>query len=133
MAMTSGSSGAQRESGLGDARLRASFIGIAACGVVLALGALVLAGRKAALSAGIGAAVGEVNLWALARIVSALLRNERAGVWTHVALLKMFALFGVVGLLMRYAPVAPLSMVVGFSALPMGIAIGSLMSDRSAQ
>jgi ATP synthase I subunit len=111
--------------------LRASFIAVAACGAALALGALVLFGRKAAMSVGIGAVVAEVNLWTLARIVSAMLRDERAGVWTSVAFLKMLALFVVVGLLMRYPVVAPLSMIVGFGALPIGIAIGSLLGDRS--
>lgn len=109
--------------------LRASFVAISAIGAALALGALVLFGRKASLSAAVGVAVAEINLWALARIVSAMLREERAGAWASVAFLKMLALIVVVGLLMRYAAVAPLAMLVGFGALPMGIAIGSLLSD----
>lgn len=109
--------------------LRATFVAIAACGAALALGALFLFGRKAALSAAVGVAVAEVNLWALARIVSAMLREERGGAWASIAFLKMLALIVVVGLLMRYAAVAPLAMLVGFGALPMGIAFGSLLSD----
>jgi hypothetical protein len=116
----------------GDARLRASLLGTAACGAALALGAAILIGPKAGLSAALGAAVAEVNLWALAQIVSALLREHRAGAWVYIAPLKMFALFAVVGLMMRYTAVAPLFMVAGFCALPLGIAIGSLLSDRSA-
>jgi len=111
---------------LGEAGLRTSFMAVAACGAALALAALALFGRKAALSAGVGAGVAEVNLWTLARIVSGLLRERRAGLWASVAFVKMFALFAVVGLLMRYADVAPLAMIVGFGALPMGIAIGAL-------
>jgi hypothetical protein len=103
---------------------------IAVCGVALTLGALMLVGRDAALSAALGAAVAEVNLWAFARIVSALLRNENVWLWTHAALLKMLSLFVLVGLLMRYVAAAPLSMIAGFGALPMGIAIGSLIGDR---
>jgi len=116
----------------GDARLRASLVGTAVCGAALALGASLLMGPKAGLSTAVGAAVAEVNLWALAQIVSALLRDGRAGAWAYIAPLKMFALLAVVGLMMRYTTVAPLFMVAGFCALPMGIAIGSLLSDRSA-
>jgi ATP synthase I subunit len=109
--------------------LRASFLSIAACGAAIALASLVFFGRKAALSAATGTAVAEVNLWALARVVSGLLRADRAGLWGSAALLKMLALLVVVGLLMRYAAVVPLAMIVGFCALPMGIAIGALLSD----
>ena len=112
--------------------LRASFVGTAVCGVALALGALVISGPKAAISTSIGAIVAELNLWALARTVSALLRNPQPAIWIWIGPLKMLALFAVVGLLMRYAVPSPLSMVIGFGALPMGIAIVPLMSDRSA-
>ena len=120
---------AKRANGEGSSSLRASFVSIATCGAAIALAALVFFGRKAALSAAIGTAVAEVNLWALARVVSGLLRADRAGLWGSAALLKMLALVVVVGLLMRYAAVAPLPMIVGFGALPMGIAIGTLLSD----
>jgi hypothetical protein len=33
---------------------------------------------------------------------------------------------------MRHGVVSPLPMLVGFGSLPIGIAIGSLVSDRSA-
>jgi ATP synthase I chain len=111
---------------LRDAGLRPSFVAVAACGAALALAALALFGRKAALSAGVGAGVAEANLWTLARIVSGLLSEQRALLWGSVAFVKMLALFVVVGLLMRYALVAPLAMIVGFGALPLGIVIGSL-------
>jgi hypothetical protein len=112
--------------------LRASFVGTAACGVALAVGALLFSGPKAAISTSIGVIVAELNLWALARTVSALLSNPQPAVWIWIGPLKMLALFAVVGLLMRYAVPSPLSMVIGFGALPMGIAIVPLMSDRSA-
>jgi hypothetical protein len=127
---------------------------VALCGATLALGARVVLGPRAALSTAVGAGIAAGNLWALARIVTALLpvasresgrtnarpdaRAQResgrtnASLWALLALLKMFGLFSVVWLLMRYRLVSPLSMLVGFGALPMGIAIGSLVSDRSA-
>jgi hypothetical protein len=126
-----------------DARLRTSLAAVAFFGALLTLGTLATLGPKAAASVGVGAAIAVANLWALARIVAALLpdgtdrdrddaRASGAGAWALVALLKMFALFGVVWLLMRNAIVSPLPMLVGFGALPVGIAIGSIVSDRSA-
>jgi hypothetical protein len=44
----------------------------------------------------------------------------------------MFALSASAWLLMRHGIVSPLPMLIGFGALPIGIAIGSLVSDRSA-
>jgi hypothetical protein len=121
-----------------DARLRYAIVAVALCGGALTLGAWILVGSRAALSVAVGAVLAAVNLWALARIVSALLpdgasaaRPGGAGRWALLALLKMFALFAAVWLLMRYELVSPLAMLVGFGALPVGIAIGSLVSDRS--
>jgi ATP synthase I chain len=118
-----------------DGRLRASLLAVAACGVALILGALFILGLPAARSVGVGAAIATVNLWALARIVTALLvveeRTRGAGAWAFLGSLKMVGLFALVWLLMRSHAVSPLAMLVGFGALPMGIAIGALVSDRS--
>ena len=53
--------------------------------------------------------------------------------WGVLALFKMIALFGGVWMLMSHRLVDPLPMLVGFGALPIGIAIGSLVSDRTAK
>jgi uncharacterized membrane protein len=44
----------------------------------------------------------------------------------------MFGLVVAVWLLMRYGLVSPVPLLVGFGALPIGIAIGSVVSDRGA-
>jgi hypothetical protein len=44
----------------------------------------------------------------------------------------MVGLVGVVWLLMRHGVVSPVPMMVGIGALPIGIAIGGLVSDRNA-
>lgn len=126
-----------------DARLRVSIVAVALCGATLTLPALIVMGPRTALSVAVGAAIAAGNLWVLARIVTELLPNSEsvsrhrgslsaAGVWVLLAILKMFVLFAVVWLLMRCALVSPLSLLVGFGSLPLGIAIGSLLSDRSA-
>ncbi len=106
-------------------------------GAVLALCALAFAGVGAAVSVAAGAGLAAGNLWLLARIVTALLPDDRPGAeaqsragWALVAVLKMFGLLALAWLLMRHGIVSPLPMLVGFGALPIGIAIGSLVSDR---
>jgi len=122
-----------------DARLRTSLVAVAASGAALTAGSLVLFGARAGLSSGMGVIVAVGNLWALARIVTALLpddaegaRAQSRGAWTLLASIKVLGLLAMVGLLMRSAVVSPLALLVGFGALPMGIAIGSLVSDRNA-
>jgi hypothetical protein len=135
-----------------DARLRVALASVAACGVVLTVGAIFVLGVVPAASVGMGAALAAANLWALARIVTALLPGGAqgpteedqgtgdgggnatpaggTGAWTLLALLKMGGLFALVWLLVRYSLVSPIPMLAGFASLPLGIAIGSLVSDR---
>jgi hypothetical protein len=125
-----------------DARLRASLVAVALTGATFALVALAFFGPSAGLSVAVGAGLATVNLWTLARIVAALLPDEAGGptggargasgavAWALLGIVKMFALFAVVWLLVRHEVVSAVPMLVGFGALPIGIAIGSLVSDR---
>ncbi len=120
-----------------DSRMRASIVSVAATGLVFTLGAFALAGPGVALSVGIGAAVAAGNLWALARIIAGLMPPDggegappHQTTFVFLALLKMLGLVGLVWLLMEYGLVSPIPMVVGVGSLPVGIAIGSLVSDR---
>ena len=122
-----------------DARLRTSLRAVIVAGAALGLLALAFASIATGLSVLVGAALAAGNLWLLARIVSELLPSDRAGAeaqsrggWALVAALKMFGLVAVAWLLMRHGIVSPMPMLIGFAALPIGIAIGSLVSDRSA-
>ncbi len=120
-----------------DARLRMSIRAVSITGATLALCALAFAGLGAAVSVAAGAGLAAGNLWLLARIVTSLLPDDRPGAeaqsragWALLAVLKMFGLLALAWLLMRHGIVSPLPMLVGFAALPIGIAIGSLVSDR---
>jgi hypothetical protein len=120
-----------------DPRLRTSLATVFVAGSTLALLALAFAGLRVGLSVLVGAGLAAGNLWLLARIVVELLPSDRAGAeaqsrggWAVVALLKMFGLVALAWLLMRHGIVSPLPMLIGFGALPIGIAIGSLVSDR---
>ena len=115
-----------------------SLRAVVVTGGTLVLVALAFSGAEAALSVAAGSGLAAGNLWLLARIVTALLPDDgpgaeaqsRAG-WALVAVLKMLGLLALAWLLMGHGIVSPLPMLVGFGALPIGIAIGSLVSDRS--
>jgi hypothetical protein len=119
--------------------MRRTIAAVAATGAVLSVGALAAFGVASAFSVAVGAAIAAANLWVLARVIGALLpadeaaarsaTRSRAG-WSLVAVLKLFGLVGLVWLLMRQGVVAPLPMLVGFGSLPIGIALGTLVSDR---
>jgi hypothetical protein len=122
-----------------DPRLGASLKAVAIAGATLTLGGVAVAGPIPAISVAFGAAIAVINLWVLARVVAALLPRDagvaraqsRAG-WALVAALKMAGLFAVLWVALSRGLVSPLAKLAGFGALPIGIAIGSLVSDRSA-
>lgn len=122
-----------------DARLRNSISAVAGSGAALAAAGALLAGAWTGVSIAAGGALAAANLWALSRIVVALLPDHAAGAeaqsraaWALVAMLKLGALLAGVWLLLRGSLVSPLPMLIGLTALPIGIAIGALVSDRSA-
>jgi hypothetical protein len=123
-----------------DRRMRTSIAAVALCAAAFTLAALAFASGGAALSVACGGGLAAGNLWALARVVAALLPDSRRaaqsqsrGAWSLLAALKMVGLIAVAWLLMRRGVASPLPMLIGFGALPIGIAIGSLVSDRSGQ
>jgi ATP synthase I chain len=122
-----------------DPRLRTAIVSVAVVGVGLSIAALCVFGLSVAWSVAIGGAIAALNLWALARIMVPMLPADEAGArpgkrgrHALAAILKMLGLVGGVWLLMRHGVVSPIPMVVGFGSLPIGIVIGSLVSDRSA-
>jgi hypothetical protein len=119
--------------------MRRTLGAVAVAGGVLSLGALAFFGVATAFSVAIGAVIAVGNLWILARVIGALLpgedeaeaaRSQSRSAWSLVAILKLFGLVAVVWLLMRHGVVSPLPMLVGFGSLPIGIALGTLVSDR---
>ncbi len=118
---------------------RPHVIAVLIAGCVLSLSLIAFLGARASLSCAMGAALAAGNLWAWARIVSALLPDDSGAAqsqsriaWIFVAGLKILAWLAIAWLLMRHGLVAVAPMMVGLLSLPIGIAIGSLVSDRSA-
>ena len=121
-----------------DPRMRTAIAGVASFGAMFAIGGAVGWGARTGLSVAAGATVAVLNLYGLAKILGALVGgraegDEASGMWGMFAVVKVFALFGGVWLLMTTNLVDPLPLVVGWGALPVGIAIASLMSDRGAR
>ena len=123
-----------------DGRLRTALRMVLVIAAVLTLFGLAFAGLAAGLSVALGGALAAGNLWILARIVMELLPNDSAGAdaqsrggWALVAVFKILSLLALAWLLMRHAIVSPMPMLVGFGSLPIGIAIGSLVSDRTVE
>jgi hypothetical protein len=123
-----------------DGRMRAALKAVLVSGAVLAAGGSAAFGARGGFSVAAGAGLATANLWALARVVTSLLPEggdaaaaQSRGAWALVALLKTIGLLGAAWLLLRFRVASPLPMLVGFGALPIGIAIGSLVSDRSVR
>jgi hypothetical protein len=108
--------------------LRQAIVAVAVTGAVLALAMLFLSGIRASFSAAVGAGVACANLYVLGRAVAAMLeRGSFASAWRLVGLLKMILLFGGVWLLLTAGIVDPIPLVVGLGALPLGLALGSML------
>jgi hypothetical protein len=137
-------SGRQKQ-GVLDARMRVSLVAVGVSGMALGALAVVFAGPAAAWSVVAGAALATANLGALARMVVAFLPARPEGydvreqtdpdplearAWRSLAMLKTVGLLLVAWGILRYRVAAPLPLLVGFGALPIGIAIAAMVSDR---
>ena len=117
-----------------DPRLKTALLGVVALGAMCAAVGATVSGARAGASIAIGAAVAASNLYALARIIRALATpgaSRSATGWSFALLVKMAFLFGGLWLLLTWRVVTVIPLVVGYMTLPLGIAIGSLVSDRN--
>jgi hypothetical protein len=113
------------------ATMRAAILSVLACGACFAIAGLALFGARAGLGAAIGGAIATANLWVFAQLGRAFVaRKGRTAPWSVVALLKLLALFGGVWLILASGIVSPLSLAVGYAALPVGITLASLFGPR---
>jgi hypothetical protein len=116
-----------------DTRHRTFLLWVAGWGGLLSLAALVLAGARAALSTSAGALLALLNLALVIRIVKRGAGSAKTppGGASLLASVKTLALFGVVAWLLTSHLVGPLFLVLGYTALPIGIAFGALLSDKA--
>jgi hypothetical protein len=131
--MTAASPPIEPEIGKRDARLVTAMVVVGSLGTLMAVTAAFTWGARMAFSVGAGAAIATSNLYVLSRIVLAMVRGGAgAGAWSVIALTKMLFLFGGIWLLMTRGLVDAMGLVVGYGALPIGIAIGSIVSDKAS-
>ncbi len=131
-----------------DARMKTAIVAVLVFGAICTVFAGLGWGFRPAISAGIGGLLASSNLYALARILGALLApmehadpvegaptaaSRRASVagWAFLAVAKMTVLFGGIWLLMLRGYVEALPLLVGYGSLPLGIAVGAVVSDRT--
>jgi hypothetical protein len=101
---------------------------VAAIGIMVALGALIVAGVQAGIGVAVGASTATLNLWAFTRLGTAFLsrRGVRAS-WGILAGLKLIALFGAVSVILKMDIADPVSFLIGYLALPVGIVASQLL------
>jgi hypothetical protein len=125
-----------------DARLRDAIRAVCVAGLALAVAGAAIWGPRAGASIAAGAALAAGNLWALARIVAALLPHghgdakgstDSRGPWVVLGLVKTAGLLLAAWVILSYRLAQPLFLLAGFVSLPIGIAIGTLVSDRRPQ
>jgi hypothetical protein len=137
--MTTASPSPETRSRRWDARLVTALVAVGSCGALMAVTAAFAWGARFALSVGAGATIAGSNLYVLSKIVGAMMQDRAAGdsqgagagTWGVLAMVKMIVLFGGIWLVMTKGLVDPMGLVLGYGSLPIGIAIGSIVSDKT--
>ena len=118
-----------------DRRMRATMIAVAATACVFSAVAAYAFSLRTALGVAIGGAIAVSNLWVLTRIISSVMpdeegpRRDAKTAWGILGGFKFVLLLGLVWFLMTKHVVDPIPLLVGFGALPIGIAFGTLVRD----
>ena len=116
-----------------DPRMRTALGAVGVAGAVFSAVGAAVYGARAGVSCAIGAGIAASNLYALARIIAALISpvaSRGATKWVLALLLKLGLLFGGTWLLLLWGVASVVPLVAGYMTLPLGIACGSLVSDR---
>jgi len=126
-----------------DSGVRDALVSVLVIGALATVFAGVGFGVRSGLSVAFGVALAAGNLWALGRILGRVLRralhaseseagegdgpSTSAAGWAVLAVLKMAVLFGGAWLFMTRGLVTPLGLVLGYGALPVGIAVSAVL------
>jgi hypothetical protein len=122
-----------------DRPLKVTFATVGACGALLVVAGGVVNASAGAASVATGVILGLSNLYVLSMIVRSVVVPAAEGhdnarfAWTVFAVGKMMLLLGGVWLLMTRHLVEPIELLVGYGSLPIGIAIGAVVSDKVAR
>jgi len=119
---------AAREPAPLDASIIVSLVSVGAVGGLMALAALVVLGPASGLGVAVGGLIATLNLWFFAHIGRGVLAGgSRGRLWGLIAATKFIGLFGGAWLLLQADLTQPLTLAIGYAALPLGITIGSFL------
>ncbi len=114
-----------------DSPMIAAITSVAAVGVALSLGALAVDGWSSAVGVAIGGLAATANLWMFAHIGRNVLAGGRKKrIWGLLGALKLIALFGGLYWLMSEGIVSGLALAIGYTSLPIGIALAAIVGPR---
>jgi hypothetical protein len=114
-----------------DHSLRAALWAVALSGAVLTLAAPFVLGKGGVVGVALGSLIAALNLWALTRVVRALMNG--AGLpWVLLGGAKLFALLALVALILKLEIAGLIPLAIGYGALPLGIVFSQLGSGRAA-
>lgn len=117
-----------------DPRMKVAIQVVLGTGLLFTLVAATKFGGHAAFSVAVGSAIAASNLYVMARIIGALVSprtSKSVAGWSVAFGLKLLFLFGGIWLLLTWQVVSVPPLAIGYVTLPIGIAIGSLVSDKA--
>lgn len=109
------------DSAEGDSSLARTLWAVAIVGATATVVAAVVAGPRATLGVGLGAAIALGNLWVVGRMVRGFMTGTATAPWGFVAAVKFSLLVVLLWALLRSGFVDLLPLVMGYGALPLGI------------
>jgi hypothetical protein len=111
--------------------MRSALLFVAGTAVVMTLAAYAAYGARAALGVAIGGAIATANLFVFAKVVEAFIsRRGQTAPWAVIGVVKVVGLLGGVWLILRSGLVSPLALTFGYTALIVGITLGTLFGPK---
>lgn len=116
-----------------DGDIAPALWSVAIVGVVLSLLSLQVFGLGGVVSTGLGGALAVLNLWLIARMVRGFLGGGPGRAWGPIGMIKLAALFIVLGIILKRGLAEVLPLAFGYASLPLGIVLAQLKSPSPAR
>jgi hypothetical protein len=115
-----------------DASMIVSLVAVGGVGVLFSLAGLFWLGPSAGLGISVGSMVATINLWLFAQVGRGVLGGgSRGRLWGLVGAAKFLALFAGAWLLLKAELTTPLTLAIGYAAMPVGITVGAFLRGAS--
>jgi hypothetical protein len=114
-----------------DAPMIAAIVSVAAVALLLSVGTIFAAGWASAIGVAVGGLAATLNLFVFAHVGrNVLAGGRRKRIWGALGGLKLLALFGGLYVLLNSGIISGITLAVGYAAMPLGIALASLVGPR---